>query len=100
MAQVKIGSAAPWRRCATAGRFTSMASGVADVAAHPPFRDAVQAAASRPQSFAAARLHMGIVVARDQPLGDARADEMRNVAAQRADFLDKARGDELVAVRG
>src|SRR5260370_30561458 len=30
--------------------------------------------------------------------GDARADEMRDVAAERADLLDKARGDELVAV--
>src|SRR5258708_40218613 len=39
-------------------------------------------------------------VAVDQPLGDALADEMRDIAAERADFLDEPRGDELVAVGG
>src|SRR2546429_605989 len=36
----------------------------------------------------------------DDAGSDARADEMRDVAAERADLLDEARGDELVAVGG
>src|SRR6266478_683222 len=40
----------------------------------------------------------GIAEFVDQPLGDARADEMGDVAAELADLLDEARGDELVAV--
>src|SRR5665213_34189 len=41
-----------------------------------------------------------LAVAVDQPFGDAFADKMRDVAAQRADFLDESRRDELVAVGG
>src|SRR5260221_737911 len=40
----------------------------------------------------------GIAECRQQVLGDARADEMRDVAAELTDLLDEARRDELIAV--
>src|SRR5919204_5111342 len=56
----------------------------------------------RPDKSAAAatRRRLRPVEAVEQADGDARADEMRDVAAQRADLLHKTRGDELEAVGG
>src|SRR3954470_21683459 len=45
-------------------------------------------------------LRAGAGVAVEQAVGDARADEMPDIAAERADLLDEARRDELVAVGG
>src|SRR6266481_3869721 len=49
---------------------------------------------------AAARLAAAVGETVEKPDGDARADEMRNVAAEGTDLLDKPRRDELKAVRG
>src|SRR5437588_4686496 len=49
---------------------------------------------------AAARFGSARGKAIEKSRGDARADKMRNVAAQSADFLDETRRDELEAVGG
>src|SRR6266851_10218709 len=69
-----------WRCCSTSCR-----CGRRGRASPPPDRSALAAPAGE---------------AIEQTRGDPRADEMRDVAAQFADLLDEARGDELVAVGG
>src|SRR5437870_12667969 len=49
---------------------------------------------------AAARLDAAVGETGGEAQGDARADKMRDIAAERADLLDEARGDELEAVGG
>src|SRR5438874_12702340 len=51
-------------------------------------------------SAAAAAFRLSAVEAVEQARGHPRADEMRDVAAERADLLHETRGDELKTVGG
>src|ERR1700731_2500731 len=79
-----------WARCAIGAPFISTANG------SPMSRRTLPSVGSA----TAAAFRLPAVEAVEKAHRDPRADEMRDVAAERADLLDEARGDELKAVGG